>query len=254
MFQRSIMGLCLAGSLACAGEKSAALLAAGIREFASASQAWDGAGFAKAADLFGQASAQEPESGLNCYWKGVAEFHQVLQLFGATNAPSRGELAKAIDAAIETLTRAVALNERDAESHALLANVYGLSIAARPVRAAWLGPRVLKHQKSALRCGPANPRVQYLIGTSQYHGPASLGGKREALQHFLQAEELFAEEAGRPAEPLEPRWGRSSCLAFIGKTYGALGKPVDAERYFLKALQVNPLDPLAREELEKRKR
>jgi len=44
------------------------------------------------------------------------------------------------------------------------------------------------------------------------------------------AEELVAGEAGRPAGPLEPRWGRSSCLAFIGKTYGALGKPVAAER------------------------
>lgn len=253
MFLRSFIGVFLAGGLAWAGETGAALTTAGIREFTAACQAWDSGGFAKAAELFGRACAQEPDSGRDLRWKGTAEFHRLLLMFGAPTAPSRADLGKAIEETIETLTRAVALNERDAESHALLANAYGLSIAARPVRAVWLGPRVLKHQKSALRYGAANPRVRYLIGTSQYHGPESLGGKREALAHFLKAEELFVEEAGRPAEPLEPRWGRSSCLGFIGKTYDALGQPADAEQYFHKALEVNPLDPLAREELEKRK-
>ena len=252
MIQEWLVGLLLIGSPACAAEKTGALTELGINEFTAALRTWDAAGFAKAADWFGQACVQAPESGPGFYWKGAAKFHQLLTMFGAPTPPGREKLARSIEDTLQSLTRALALNERDAESHALLANAYGLSIAARPVRAAWLGPRVLKHQKSALRYGPANPRVQYLIGTSQYHGPQSLGGKREALQHFLKAEELFAEEANRPAGPREPRWGRSSCLVFIGKTCEELGKPVDAERYYRQALEVNPQNQLAQEALKKR--
>jgi tetratricopeptide (TPR) repeat protein len=244
----------LTASLAWADENSDRLAAAGVKEFTAAYQAWDPVGFAKAADLFGQACAQAPGSGTNFYWKGAAEFHRLLQLLGAPARTNRTAEAKAIKATIKALTTAVELNESDAESHALLANVYGISIAASRTRALWLGPRVLKHQKQALEHGPANPRVQYLIGMCQYHGPESLGGKKEALPHLLKAEELFADEAGRPAGPLEPRWGRSTCLAFIGKTCDALGKPAEAEKYFHKSLELNPQDQLAREELAKRKK
>ena len=70
---------------------------------------------------------------------------------------------------------------------------------------------------------------------------------------MLKAEKLYATEAEKAGGPLEPRWGRSSCLAFIGKTYDALGKPTEAEKYFRRALELNPQDRLAREELKKRK-
>jgi len=253
MICRVTVGLLLIGSLARADESDAAPTAAGIQEFIAASAAWDASGFAQAAERFAQACEKAPKVGTYYYWRGVAEFHRLLHLFGSPPPENPAEVAKAIRETIRTLTKALELDESDAESHALLANVYGLSIAAHPLRAAWLGPRVLKHQKMALRYGPRNPRVRYLIGTSQYHGPEALGGKRQALQHFLRAEELYADEAGQPPGPLEPRWGRSSCLAFIGKTYDALGKPGDAEDYYEQALEVNPRDPLARKELQKRK-
>ena len=212
------------------------------------------AGFAKAAKLFEQACQQAPESGTNFYWQGVAEFHRLLCLLGTTQTQAnRTEAAQAISATIGALTQAVKLNEGDAESHALLGTVNGMSIAMSPVRALWLGPRVMSHQKKALRYGPANPRVQYLLGMSHYHAAAFGGGKKAALACLLKAEKLYATEAEQAGGPLEPRWGRSSCLAFIGKTYDALGKPTEAERYFRRALELNPQDRLAREELEKRK-
>ena len=244
----------LAATLARADENSNRFTADGIKEFTAAYQMWDAAGFAKAAELFGQACALAPGSGTNFYWKGVAEFHQLLQSIDSPAGTNRTDVAKQIKKTIHTLTTAVQLNERDAESHALLATVYGISISASPARALWLGPRVLKHQKEALRLCPTNPRVQYLTGMNQYHGPGLLGGKAEALQHLLKAEQLFADEAGRPGGPLDPRWGRSTCLTFTGKTYDALGQPVKAKTYFHKALEVNPQDQLARGELDKRKK
>ncbi len=254
MVAKLIIGLFLAASRAWADENSDPLTIAGIKEFTAAYQAWDAAGFGKAAKLFDQACQQAPESGTNCYWQGVAEFHRLLHLLGRTQTPTnRSEAAKTINTTIEALTRALKLNERDAESHALLGTVYGMSIGMSPTRALWLGPRVMKHQKKALQYGPANPRVQYLLGMSHYHAAAFGGGKKEALTCLLKAEKLYAEEARKTGGPLEPRWGRGSCLAFIGKTYDALGQPVEARKYFRRALELNPQDRLAREELEKQK-
>ena len=101
---------------------------------------------------------------------------------------------------------------------------------------------------------PDNPRVLYLDGMSRFYGPSLLGGKSQALELLLAAEKLFAAEAGKPADPVEPRWGRSTCLVYIGRTYEALGKPAEAEAYYRKALAVNPRDRLAQVELEKRKK
>lgn len=251
---RLAIWLLLIVSGAWADEKSDQLTITGVKEFTAAYQAWDAAGFGKAAERFDQACRQAPESGTNAYWKGVAEFHRLLYLLGAPEPQTnRSEAAKAINTTIAALTRTVKLNERDAESHALLGTVCGMSIAMSPPRAIWLGPRVLKHQKKALQYGPANPRVQYLLGMSHYHAGAFGGGKKEALACLLKAEQLYAEEARKTGGPLEPRWGRGSCLAFIGKTYDALGQSADAEKYFHRALALNPQDRLAREELEKRK-
>ena len=222
----------------------------GIAEFTAAYQAWDGAGFAKAATTF----AKAPESSTNQYWRGTAEFHQLLFLLGQPASTTNQQAsAKALASAISTLQRAVQLAPQHGESHALLSTVYGLSIGANPARALWLGVRVTGQEKQARKLSPDNPRVLYLAGMNRYYGPALLGGKNEGLKLLLAAEKQFEIEARKPAGPVEPRWGRSTCLVYIGKTYNALGKPTEAEQYFHKALKLNPQDKLVHEELEKRK-
>jgi tetratricopeptide (TPR) repeat protein len=89
---------------------------------------------------------------------------------------------------------------------------------------------------------------------NRYYGPSILGGKSEGLKLLLAAEKLFEAESGKPTGPVEPRWGWSTCLVYVGKTYDALGKPTEAEEYFRKALKLNPQDKLAQSELEKRKK
>jgi len=230
-------------------------LLAGIEEFTSAYNAWDRDRFVKAAGLFEKACAQEPRSCDAFYWRGVAEFHHLLYALGQKQTKAtRKEATEATQSAIDALEKVLSLDPKHAESHILLSTVYGMSIGENSARAIWLGPRVMNHKKLALKYDPDNPRVWYLIGMSQYHGPDMLGGKTEALENLLKAEKLFSEQADKPRTALEPNWGRSSCLAFIGKTYDALGKPTDAEEYFRKTLEVNPQDKLAREELEKRKK
>jgi tetratricopeptide (TPR) repeat protein len=233
-----------------ADERADKLAAAGAAEFTAAYQAWDGARFGAAADLFRQASTNTPTSSSCFYWLGTAEFHRMLQL--RSLPPSRTNTIAAdaaMDAALAALETAVKLDERDAESHALLGTLYGMKINGNLLRGARFGPRVAKHRKRAMEFGAEDPRVRYLLGTCQFHTANKPVEQREALVTLLAAERLFAAEAKHAGGPLEPRWGRSSCLTFIGRTYELLGQRAEAADYFRRALAEHPADRLAKEGL-----
>ena len=223
---------------------------AGIAEFTAACQAWDGARFAAAAELLRQASTNASASATNFYWLGVAEFHRMLYLQNQPSpAPHSATASVAMEAALAALSRAVKLDPRHAESHALLGTLYGMKIGGNLARAAWFGPRVEKHRKAALAYGATNPRVNYLLGTCQFHTAKKPAAWREALATLLRAEKLFEVEAQTVPGPLDPRWGHASCLTFIGRTYEQLGQRTEAADYFRKALARQPSDHLAKEGL-----
>jgi tetratricopeptide (TPR) repeat protein len=226
------------------------LTVAGIAEFTVAYKDWDAQRFRAAADLFRRASTNAPATATNYYWLGVAEFHRMLQLQTAPGAATNTVAANAaMDAALAALQSAVRLDERHAESHALLGTIYGMKIDGNLLRAARFGPRVGQHQRKALEFGAQNPRVRYLLGTCQFHTAKQRPAQEEALATLLLADKLFAIEAQQAAGPLEPRWGRSSCLTFIGRTYELLGQQPEATAYFRKALAEHPADHVAQEGL-----
>ena len=236
--------------LARADDLANKLASAGVVEFTAAYQAWDGQRFAAAAELFRQATTNAPGCSTNFYWLGAAQFHRMLQLRGLP-ASSTNTLAAtaAMDAALAALSSAVKLAAQHAESHALLGTLYGMKIDGNLVRGLRFGPKVQEHRKQALEWGAANPRVRYLLGTCQFHTAKKPAAQREALASFLAAEKLFTAEAQRAAGPLEPRWGRSTCLTFIGRTYELLGQRTEAADYFRKALALHPADHMAEEGL-----
>lgn len=222
----------------------------GVAEFTAAYQAWDGPRFGAAAELFRQACTNEPGNCTPFYWLGTAWFHRMLQLHNAPSNPANTSAAEAaMDAAVDALKAAVKLCESHAESHALLGTLYGMKINGSMLRAARFGPRVAKHRGKALESGANNPRVQYLLGMCQFHTAKKPPEWRETLATLLVAEKLFADEAKVSGGPLDPRWGRSSCLTFIGRTYELLGQRREATDYFRKALVHHPADHLAKEGL-----
>jgi tetratricopeptide (TPR) repeat protein len=250
MIWRAISGLLLSACLAWAAESSSSLTLAGVKEFNAAYEKWDAAGFATAAGTFQRACAGAPGSSTNYYWLGAAEFHRMLQLQSLPVTPTNTLAADAaMEAALAALETAVKLDERHAESHALLGTLYGMKINGNLVRGARFGPRVGKHQKKAMEFGAQDPRVRYLLGTCQFHTATKPSAQREALATLLSAESLFAAEAQHAGAPLEPRWGRSSCLTFIGRTYERLGQRAEAADYFRKALAEHPADHVAKEGL-----
>jgi len=224
--------------------------AAGIAEFTAAYQAWDGPRFAAAAELCRRATTNATASSIHFYWLGAAQFHLMLQLRSQPAARSNTLAASAaMDAALAALHTAVKLDERHAESHALLGTLYGMKIDGNLWRGARLGPRVSQHSHRALESGAQNPRGRYLLGTGQFHTAKKPAAQRQALATFLLAEQLFEAEAKEPAGPLAPRWGHASCLTFIGQTYERLGEKSKAAEYFRKAIGRHPADHLAKEGL-----
>jgi tetratricopeptide (TPR) repeat protein len=228
------------------------LSAAGVTEFTAAYQAWDGSRCSTAAGLLRRATTNTPANATNFYWLGTAQFHRMLQLQTApANRTNEAAAKAALDAAVDALTLAVKLDEHHAESHALLGTLYGMKINGNLLRGARFGPRVAKHQELALKHGASNPRVQYLLGMCQFHTANKPAGWQAALQTLLKAEKLFEAEAKTTAAPLDPRWGQSSCLTFIGRAYELLGQRKEAVDYFRKALAMHPADHLAKEGLKR---
>jgi tetratricopeptide (TPR) repeat protein len=239
--------------LACAGPSRVTAaptnqLGAGVVAFSTAFDDWSYKGFAGAAELFAVAGQANPTSFPAFYWKGVAEFHAVLWCERPEQSQDRTRIAdlnQRIEGAVKAFEAGLRLKPDDPECHALLSAVLGIQLAKHPATAIWRGPRVLRHQRLALRNGPDNPRVHYLIGSGYYHAPGFLGDRKQALVHFLKAEDLFAKEAAAGGDPLQPRWGRSTCLTFTGKLYEEAGERDKAMAYYRKALEANPRDKLA---------
>ena len=224
------------------------LTTAGMVEFAAAYQAWDGAGFGRAAELFRQAAEKTPDSVTNHYWRGAALFHQMLRLRNPPGAKPEPKAADAaMNAAVTALATAVRLDSGHAESHALLGTLYGMKINGSLLRAIRYGPAVQAHQEQALKSGPSNPRVRYLLGTGQLLTAKDAAARREALNTLQAAEKLYITEAQRPAKPFEPRWGYSSCLTFAARACEMLENKVQALEYYRKALAAQPANHVAKE-------
>ena len=163
------------------------------------------------------------------------------------SASGHDEAAAAAEtAALTALNSAVNLDAHNAESHALLATIYGIRIGEHWLRVVTLGPSALSHSKTAMKEGATNPRVRYLLATGEFYMAGGESDLRKALNDLLLAETYFARESDSKHDPLVPRWGRSSCHTFIGLTYEKLGDRTRAAEFFRKSLAEHPADNLAR--------
>lgn len=244
---RTLVAVLLASTAAVRGDAPAAqLLEGGVAKFNAAFQAWDDKGFQTAADDFQRAATRDPRSAAARYWEGVALFHRMLRLRNPPSGkPDETTAATAADGALRAFEAALAIDPAHAESHALAATLYGMKIHGAFFGAVRYGPKVQRHLKQALAHGPENPRVVYLHGVGLLHNASDEASRRAALATLQTAEKHFAREAARPPRPLEPRWGRSSCLTFIGKAHEALGEPHEALASYRRARAMHRADRIA---------
>lgn len=249
MFRLLLAVLLVSGSIVSAEDMPADPANGGVVEFNAAYKAWSAEGFAAAADLFKKAAQQEPASAVYKYWQGICHFHRMLQIESQPGGKENPKAKTAMEAAAEAFEQALELDVNHAESHALLATLFGMKIHNNMLSAVRYGPMLQQHQKEAVRLGAKNPRVKYLLGVGLVHTAKDDEDKRKALETLLTAEKLFAEEATQSGDALSPRWGVGSCRTFIGVAYKMLGRNAEAIDYFNRALAEHPCDHIARQEL-----
>ena len=246
MIRFIVISLWLVSGVARADSEADRCTAAGITVFTNACLTWNGVRLNEAVELFQKGCDRPEATATNFYWLGAGEFHRALQRLGMPPSATNREAARrALEAATGALTRAVQMDAGQAESHALLATIYGMQISENWLRAVRLGPRLERELKMALGNGTNNARVQYLVGTGQFYCASREASWEAALGTLLGAEKLFEAEAGRAPTPLEPRWGHDSCLTFIGLCCEKLGRAAEAAKYFHRALALHPEDGLA---------
>ena len=228
------------------------LIVRGINCFNSAYNHWDEKEFLSSLDLFKEASRAGQNEGLAEYWSGAVYFFLAQQnLFTNDKPADKGKGIENIKKGMEVLTRSIELAPDFSESYALRGVLRGMLIKMKPSSVFTQGRKVGRDRKKALALNLSNPRVHYLTGISFWYAPEILGGREKALEHLLEAEKLFEIEKQKAKEKLHPCWGQSTCLAFIGDIYSVQKKMGSAREYYLKALNVNPEDPLAKRGLKK---
>jgi tetratricopeptide (TPR) repeat protein len=195
---------------------------------------WDAPTLALVSQWASGLSKNNPKDAGLAYWRAVAAFHTVLM-----GADEDGNLRDAVDAA----RAALRLNPDARDVHGMLCVLYGMRIKNGSLRAVWLGPRLMRHGKHALR-EPEDPRALYLVATCRYHG-----GKEyeEALRLLNRADELFRAE--KPA-PGAPRWGRAEAMLYRAYTLEKLGRNAEAREIFKELLVLRPGHGVATERLK----
>lgn len=154
--------------------------------------------------------------------------------------------------ATEQLERAIAIDPKSAEAHALLGSVLGASAGMFPQRASELGRRGREALAHAAELEPFNPRVHVLLGSSALHRPVEFGGGADKAEpHLRRALVLFVNE---PKSRPWPNWGRFEAHLLLGRALEKLDRKAAAREQFELALALAPRSEYVRSLLKKTER
>lgn len=223
----------------------------GILKLESAYNSWNRAEFEAAIELFDRAASDKGNEALALYWKGTGLFFLSLyHLYSRGREPDEKQGMRTVKLGIETLSRSIQLDPEFSEAYALRGVLRGMQIEHNPWTAFRQGKKVASDRSRALELNPENPRVDYLTGVSLWNSPKILGSKDQAIDHLLEAEKGFILEKTKDLDRTTPQWGHSTCLSFIGDVYADQENFEKARDYYMKSLEVNANDPLAKRGLD----
>jgi tetratricopeptide (TPR) repeat protein len=140
----------------------------------------------------------------------------------------------AVDKAILAAQRSVQLDDRSADTHSLMADLYGRKIAYGGMFAgARFGPKVGEENRKALALDDKNPRVW-----------ASLG------RQYLMAPKMFGGDVGKAIESLQKSLALDSSedqnWVWLAKAFHKQGDTAKSREAIQRALQLSPASPLAK--------
>ncbi len=172
------------------------------------------------------------------YYVAYCDYRYVTAYARRLNQPAE-TIDKYLDDAITHLEKAVQIEPKFAEAHALLGSCYGQKIAGNPMLGMTHGPKASAEIGTALRLEPENPRVIMLDAISKYYTPPMFGGDRDlALAGFKRSADIFAKKAS--TDPLQPDWGHAEAYAWIGMAYLDKNDRASARIALDRALVIEP--------------
>ncbi len=184
--------------------------------------------------------ADLPDAGLTARQRSITRYTMAYvnwRLFTIPDAVPADDRAALLEDAVELLTSDLEADDGNAESHALLAGVYGMQIDS-----AWkgmtLGRRASRASARALELAPGNPRVLLQDGVGKLHTPRMFGGGADRAEAMLHRA-LAAFRTEPPDRPW-PRWGRIDVYAWLGQISAERGDVAAARRYYGQALDLAP--------------
>lgn len=210
-----------------------------------ASAKGDDAALREAIALAERALIVHPADALLHHYHGYA-LYRLAARHGCDEEAEPGCVWKLLERAESALETSIQRGPR-AESHALLASVYGLMIGENAALGASLGARIDAVQADALALGAENPRVWLLKGIGDFFTPEAFGGGVEPAIAALERSEL-AFENDAPTPP-EPRWGRADVHLWLGQAYAARGDVAEARARYERVLELEPENAWVRDEL-----
>lgn len=146
---------------------------------------------------------------------------------------NKRDAERALDDAITSAQRAIAINDKSAAAHSLLADLYGRKISFGGFMAgAKFGPKSDSENKKALSLDPNNPRVHASLGRQYLHAPKMFGGDVDkAIAQFKQATEL------------DPKADEN--FVWLSVAYREKGDTASAEKALQEAMRLSPQSQFA---------
>jgi len=185
--------------------------------------------------MFERALATEPDNLLLQYHVAYAEYRLMTYLLNR----EQDRFDPVADKAVERLEGILRRKSDWSEAQALLSAVHGLQIAKNWTRALTLGPKANRLAQQATENDPGNPRAWLMHAAQKLNTPRMFGGSiDEALEAYKKSGELFDNRVEN--DPLEPSWGYTDALVWLGITYERLDRDEEALAVFHKVLEVEP--------------
>jgi tetratricopeptide (TPR) repeat protein len=119
--------------------------------------------------------------------------------------------------------------------HAYKSAFYGFEIGLNKAKAPFWGKKSIDEAKRAVATDDSNPYGHIQLGNIEYYMPAVFGGsKKEALEHYLKAEQLMSRG------DVKNDWNYLSTLTLIAGAYETLGNYEKADACYRKILGISP--------------
>jgi tetratricopeptide (TPR) repeat protein len=139
-----------------------------------------------------------------------------------------------LEEAISSAQRALSINDKSAEFHSLLSDLYGRKIGFGGMFAGMrYGPKVDSESKRALALDSANPRAYASLGRRYLFAPKMFGGDvNKAVENFLKATQL------------DPKFDEN--FVWLAIAYRKKGDKENADKALQEALRLNPRSVFAK--------